>query len=78
MMDSGRPSLCLAIPVGDDRESDALQAGRSTRLWPQRIHPSPEILVQVPADDRGFSLKSSTTPARRRGSFELDEGIYPP
>ena len=72
MMDAGRPSLCLAIPLLDDRESDAL-ARTLDSIVAAGFTASPEILIRV-ADDRDAYLTCSTT-CSPTWSFQPD-GIY--
>lgn len=76
MMDGGRPALCLAIPLRDAKESDAL-ARTFNSIVAAGFTASPEVLVQVGQRQRdAFSLDLLDHPCSPSWSFQSDGGIY--
>ena len=76
MMDADRPSLCLAIPLLDARESDAL-ARTLDSIVAAGFSASPEVLIQVGRSERvAFSHDLLDHPCSPAWSFQPDCGIY--
>lgn len=76
MMDASRPSLCLAIPLLDNRESDAL-ARTLDSIVAAGFTASPEVLIQVGQSHRdAFSPDLLNHPCSPAWSFQPDSGIY--
>lgn len=75
-MDAGRTSLCLAIPLLDARESDAL-ARTLHSIEAAGFTASPEVLIQTGQSDRdAFSPDLLDHPCSPEWSFQPDNGIY--
>lgn len=76
MMDADRPSLCLAIPLLDARESDALSRTLDS-VVAAGFTSAPEVLIQVGQGNReAFSLDLLDHPCSPDWSFLMDNGIY--
>ena len=75
-MDAGRPSLCLAIPLLDDRESDALARTLDSFVGTAADCPSTCWSRLARATATLSTRTCSTTPCSPQWAFELDSGIY--
>ena len=76
-MDAGRPSLCIAIPLLDAQESDALVQTLDS-ISAAGFTTPPEVLIQVGRSQReAFPPEMLEHPCSPAWSFQQDGGIYP-